>query len=184
MTRTKMLKHAKFAAAYSMQPARLAKAITTPVQKITRKNATKLIEAFNRMYRGMFRRVTSNPVTRISVTQPQSPCTGYRWSTHDSGLIAPRDMSTDHLFNTVRMVFNHTVPPAYVIPGCKKWRLKLSLEQRTEALRHLIPELASRRLSASQVKQFSYMQRVAARLLTTSCSLSEPTPVIPYHTAA
>lgn len=40
----KIIKRAKLGAAYGMGPARLAKAITSPQQKITRKNAAKLIK--------------------------------------------------------------------------------------------------------------------------------------------
>lgn len=68
----------------------------------------------------------------------------YKWLMQDGTLVSPKDMATSHLFYTVRMIFNHSVPASKQIPGCKRWTLRLSPDSRREALEHMIRELSTR----------------------------------------
>lgn len=49
------------------------------------------------------------------------PARRFVWTCHDGRQMAPAEMQTSHLFYTVRMIFNHLAPPAFRIPGCKRW---------------------------------------------------------------
>lgn len=51
MTKEQIVKAARHAFTYSMGPAKFAKAVSDGQQKITRKNAIKLIEAYKARYR-------------------------------------------------------------------------------------------------------------------------------------
>lgn len=46
-------------------------------------------------------------------TAPKGP---FLWLTHSGDLIAPADMATQHLYYSIRMLFNHTVPAKYRTP--------------------------------------------------------------------
>jgi len=43
------------------------------------------------------------------------------WKTQTGESIPVTSMQTTHLFFVVRMIFNHTVPEADQIPGCKRY---------------------------------------------------------------
>lgn len=68
------------------------------------------------------------------------------WKTQDGERIPVAQMRTSHLFYTVRMIFNHTVPRTYEIAGCKRysdvrtWRVDF----RRQAVAAMLSELAQR----------------------------------------
>lgn len=49
------------------------------------------------------------------------PARAFVWRCHDGRQMTPAEMETTHLFYTIRMIFNHLAPPAFRIPGCKRW---------------------------------------------------------------
>ena len=49
--------------------------------------------------------------------QKQMP---FVWETSKGEMICPRDMATPHLFNAFRMLFNHSVPPAFRVGTFKR----------------------------------------------------------------
>ena len=51
----------------------------------------------------------------------KSPPTVYRWRTHQGEHVLPSEMETGHLVYSLRMVFNHTVPEEFRVPGGKRW---------------------------------------------------------------
>ena len=53
---------------------------------------------------------------------------GFVWVTQDGGRLTPAQMKTPHLFYTLRMIFNHTAPPCYQIPGCRRYALNMPAE--------------------------------------------------------
>lgn len=90
------------------------------------------------------------------------------WETDRGELIAPEDMATEHLFYAVRMLFNHTYPPAFRIGEFKRHRnvFKWPLDYREQALLALAIELRGRRLEEFMRDELSDMQRNAEFLAT------------------
>lgn len=69
----------------------------------------------------------------------------FRWQTMDGQILTPPEMETTHLFYVIRMVYNHTVPPALRLPGghwkeAEEW----TPETKRRILIEMIKELAKR----------------------------------------
>lgn len=75
---------------------------------------------------------------------------GFMWITHSGEVLQPCDMATPHLFYSLRMIFNHSVPPVFRIlgPGEEMRRYPdvphWTAEYRREAIAQLSAELDSR----------------------------------------
>jgi hypothetical protein len=75
---------------------------------------------------------------------------GFVWVTHKGARLYPCDMATPHLFYSLRMVFNHSVPPVFRVlgPGEEMNRYRdvpyWTADYRREALTQLTAELDSR----------------------------------------
>lgn len=96
--------------------------------------------------------------------QPQP----FIWVTHNGRSCLPSQMATPHLFHAIRMIFNHSVPAYYRIPGVKHYAdvPHWNREYKIQALNELQKELESRKdyeseLSTQQIKEYLYMQYVA-----------------------
>lgn len=46
----------------------------------------------------------------------------FMWETHKGKRIKPREMATPHLFNTIKMLWNNTVPPVFRVGPFKRYR--------------------------------------------------------------
>ncbi len=91
------------------------------------------------------------------------------WLDHKGIKHLPQQMATPHLFYALRMIWNHSVPEYYKIPGVRKYSdvPHWSFDYRREALRVLGDELDSRPtcdLDEWQHKQLRYMQ-IATKLI-------------------
>lgn len=70
----------------------------------------------------------------------------FRWLTMKREVLTPQEMSTPHLYNCLKMIWNHTIPPAFrLIPykpykGIEKWTKKT----RRWAITNLFNELMNR----------------------------------------
>jgi hypothetical protein len=62
------------------------------------------------------------------------------WQTKDRRLILPRDMETSHLFRAMRMIWNHTAPAPFQLPG---GRYRLGPRFTPEYRRHAFIQLAA-----------------------------------------
>lgn len=94
--------------------------------------------------------------------QPQllaSPAKIYHWKTHDGRYIPVNRMATSHMFNVIRMLFDHGVEEKYRLQPCK-WRINLTQAEVNEAVEHIMKELSTRELTIAQIKTFHYMQSV------------------------
>jgi len=102
---------------------------------------------------------------KIQLTE-KSLAPRFLWRTHDKRDIAPQEMKTSHLFNTVRMIFNHSVPVEHQIIGCKKWNLVgVTKEIRLVAIREMLGELSLREdITEDALAQLEHM-RLACRIL-------------------
>jgi len=80
----------------------------------------------------------------IGNTYPVDP--NFLWVTQEGEITYPKAMSTWHLFNSLRMIWNHTVAPQYrLIPykpykGIDRWPKGM----RRRAIRNLFNELMNR----------------------------------------
>lgn len=66
------------------------------------------------------------------------------WVTQEGEVMRFEDMSTSHLFFSIRMIYNHTAPPALQIHGCRRYHFDWPAEMRRLGLKLLIAELAKR----------------------------------------
>lgn len=66
------------------------------------------------------------------------------WVTQDGEVWMFSEMSTSHLFYSVRMIYNHTAPPAYQIPGCRRYEMDWPADIRRKAISDLMAELSTR----------------------------------------
>lgn len=89
------------------------------------------------------------------------------WLTHDGERKLPQQMATPHLFYALRMIWNHSVPEFFRIPGTTRYPdvPHWSKEYRLQAIDILEQELLSRdyqyQLDAKQLKELNYMQRAS-----------------------
>ncbi len=70
-----------------------------------------------------------------------------RWLTHDKGSIKPKEMATTHLFNTIKMIWNHTVPEDMKLKPYKKYKIDTRVYTHSyisQILRLLLQELSTR----------------------------------------
>lgn len=73
------------------------------------------------------------------------PVREFIWTQQDGTPIAVSEMKTTHLFYALRMIWNHTVPPPFQLPGGRyngpqNW----SVKKRREAVRAFLVELSHR----------------------------------------
>lgn len=101
------------------------------------------------------------------------------WTTQEGERIPVERMKSSHLFYTIRMIFNHSAPPVYQIPGCKRYALHMNARERRAALLFLVQELAKRppqELKAWQWSQLQHMleavREIHRKRLTALCVIS------------
>ncbi len=68
----------------------------------------------------------------------------FRWLTNENQALTPQEMETLHLFHTVRLLWNHTVPEAHQLKPFRQWGLTLDADEREEAMREMLAELGRR----------------------------------------
>ncbi len=66
------------------------------------------------------------------------------WRTKAGQEIPIVEMQTSHLFFSVRMIFNHTVPEKYRLPGGERHNYGLSKERSADFMEALLNELMNR----------------------------------------
>jgi hypothetical protein len=68
------------------------------------------------------------------------------WKMQTGETISVKEMRTSHLFYVVRMIFNHSAPPVYQIPGCRSYNgpQRWTLNRRRRAVKAMLDELAVR----------------------------------------
>lgn len=95
----------------------------------------------------------------------------FMWVTQQGEEMFLEEMQTTHLFYSVRMMFNHTVPPGFVIPGCKTYDMRrFPVERRTMACVAMLEELEIRKqrrqVPGWMQDQLNYMIRTCGQLAT------------------
>ncbi len=68
----------------------------------------------------------------------------FHWHTADGVYVRPGQMDTLHLFHTVRLLWNHSVPDAQQLKPFRQWNLTLDADERAEAMTEMLAELARR----------------------------------------
>lgn len=71
----------------------------------------------------------------------------FRWLSADGTWYRPRDMVTRHLFHTVSMIWNHSMPPAAHTHRFKRYEFGpyYTTEYMATAVRVMLPELLNRK---------------------------------------
>lgn len=87
------------------------------------------------------------------------------WVSTDGTNYLLSEMATPHIFNCVRMIFNHTMPPAHRIEGGNPYNLCLELDECLMWMEAMLEELSKRdNLTAYHIEQIQNMRRNAAWL--------------------
>lgn len=70
----------------------------------------------------------------------------FKWRTQQDEFLLPKNMGTRHLYHTLRMIYNHTVPAVDRIPPFKHYSFGpfYTTEYIREAVYHLGIELSTR----------------------------------------
>lgn len=85
----------------------------------------------------------------------QLPATAFVWRQTGGDFIAPADMRTGHLFNTLKMIWNNSAPfemrlhPIRLYHFCGYY----TVDYMTQAVKALVAELAVRDLTGHQANQ-------------------------------
>jgi hypothetical protein len=66
------------------------------------------------------------------------------WKTSDGRELSVDKMETTHLFNTVKMIWNHYCPEDLQIRPFKRWRINLPHDYLAESVRAMLVELSLR----------------------------------------
>ena len=83
------------------------------------------------------------------------------WHTKDGRDIPVSNMSTDHLFWTVRMIWNHTAPAHLRLTPYNKYQLNFSAEYLKRAVKAMLKELRGRELTVDQEITLEWMVEVS-----------------------
>lgn len=84
----------------------------------------------------------------------------YFWITQKGESVHPTNMNTWHLFNSLRMIWNHTVPLEYTFMPYKPYHLRITKKRRAEGVRNLFMELMNRSNRTEQMN--SVLRQMAA----------------------
>ena len=84
------------------------------------------------------------------------------WQTQEGDIVHPSEMTTWHLFNCLRMIWNHTVRLDYRIHPYRRYRnIDWPREQIYRAIQNLFNELMNRPDRAPRMEQeIAYMKQV------------------------
>ncbi len=70
----------------------------------------------------------------------------FLWFTNTCAALKPSEMTTLHLFHSVRMLWNHTVAPKHQLQPFREWNVDWDADFRAEAMTELTGELKKRTL--------------------------------------
>lgn len=100
---------------------------------------------------------TNKPVVQVA----DKSLTKWVWKTSDNRRLSPSNMDTNHLFNTLKMIWNHFMPTEFRITPFKQYSYFSSFYTREylgEAIQKIGKELLNRDdLTPSQKDQLQYM---------------------------
>jgi hypothetical protein len=81
----------------------------------------------------------------LTTTQPTPPAQPWKWRTREGQWLRPAQMTTTHLFYTLRMIWNHTMPAPAQLPGGRyNFGAYYTEEYMKAAIVHVTTELARR----------------------------------------
>lgn len=85
------------------------------------------------------------------------------WKTQDGRRLQIGDMETSHLFNTVRMLWNHFAPAHYQLHPFRKYRIRMRRTYILTRLEAMLTELSARKdeLTEQQLDQLAFMTSAA-----------------------
>lgn len=72
------------------------------------------------------------------------------WVTQDKRRIKIKDMDTNHIINTIKMLWNHTAPEEWKLKPYKVYEIKMSKEYVRTRLQAMVEELRNRELNRDQ----------------------------------
>lgn len=97
----------------------------------------------------------------LKVYQASELADAFRWETQHGVKIQPKDMTTTHLFYSLRMIWNHTAPGHLQLRPFRRYTFseRFTAEYCKRAVRALIQELATRSdLPASALADLEFMR--------------------------
>ena len=84
--------------------------------------------------------------TQLATLPESGLSTNFKWIERDGNRISPADMATRHLVFSLRMIYNHTMPEEYHIPGGVRYSNVGSwpLARLRDSVRNLMAEVLKR----------------------------------------
>lgn len=93
--------------------------------------------------------------------------TRFLWRQSGGQKIAPKDMATDHLFNTLKMIWNNSSPVSLRLAPVKLYSFDktiYTLDYMTRAVQAMCWELNGRELNQYQTESLQFMAQKMARI--------------------
>lgn len=72
------------------------------------------------------------------------------WVTQDKRRIKIKDMDTNHIINTIKMLWNHTAPEEWRLKPYRVYKIKMTKQYVMVCLQAMVEELRNRELSRDQ----------------------------------
>ena len=96
-----------------------------------------------------------------ATASPRNVAETFRWRSHDGAHHDPKNMATRHLFYTIRMIWNNTMPAAARLPGnLYTFGPTYHRDYLLQAVKALSQELATRTdMAPAWVEQLQHMLR-------------------------
>ena len=87
-------------------------------------------------------------------------CGDFKWRDRKGNMLSVLEMKTSHLFYTLRMIWNHTMPQDAIIPSCNMYRFPEFYTEcyMKQAIRNIMPVLFSRELNTYQTETLLFMK--------------------------
>jgi hypothetical protein len=96
--------------------------------------------------------------------------TSFQWKDRTDTFHYPKDMSTYHLFHTLKMIWNHSVPEVMKVHPYKRYNFGIFYTSKymATAVRVIIQELSNRNdLTDKMIKTLQYMQDCVDQIILT-----------------
>lgn len=119
----------------------------------------------------IIRKQETLPLKRSETSPEKSKKPEFVWKTKDGRYFSIKQMSTSHLFNTIRMIWHHKMPKEAALGEYQKYDFGTfySKEYLELAIRKMLPELIKRSDNREYIKDinkmWSYLQKNRKDLL-------------------
>lgn len=83
--------------------------------------------------------------THTSIARRNELAEPYKWKCNDGRRLTVQEMETKHLFNTIKMIWNHCCPANLQLTPFKQWNLNIEPNYAKHGVQLMLEELATRK---------------------------------------